>query len=227
MEQIKDFIKNHWKFLLFFCFVVAVEIISVENGSKYHYLAKPMIVGSLLALYISNVEKQSYLVLTALIFAMLGDIFLMIPAVGMFVIGLVCFLIMQLLYISRFRKDYAKPSSIQYVLFAFFFLIALAAYYYLSDSLDSMKIPVILYITAIFAMVSVAIFRNSSIEGYSWITIGAFVFLISDLILAINKFKMPIDHSDFYIIITYAIAQLLIISGLVIQYESSKKILKK
>jgi uncharacterized membrane protein YhhN len=131
---------------------------------------------------------------------------------------------MQLLYISRFRKDYAKPSSIQYVLFAFFFIVALAAYNYLSDSLGEMKMPVIVYIMAIFAMVSMAIFRNRAIDGYSWLVLGAFIFLISDLILAINKFKTPIDHSDLYIIITYAIAQLLIISGLVRQYESSKKI---
>lgn len=227
MEQVKDFIYSHWKFLLFFIFILVVEIISVENGSKYHYLAKPMIVGSLMALYISNVEKQSYLVLTALIFAMLGDIFLMIPAVGMFVIGLVCFLIMQLLYASRFKKDFAKPSGIQYVLLVLILIIALAAYYYLSDSLDSFKIPVIIYITAIFTMVCFALLRNSGTKGYSWIAIGAFIFLVSDLILAINKFKTPIINSEFYIIITYAFAQLLIISGLVIQFESTEKILKK
>ena len=43
--------------------------------------------------------------------------------------------------------------------------------------------------------------------------IGAFVFIISDTLLALNKFYKPFEMGDVSVMLTYGIAQLLIVSA--------------
>ena len=74
-------------------------------------VSKPMIMGSLLGFYIYTVRNQSPIFILAIIFAMLGDIFLMFGTDSFFIIGLSCFLIMQLLYVITFWKDKSSDKK--------------------------------------------------------------------------------------------------------------------
>ena len=53
---------------------------------------------------------------------------------------------------------------------------------------------------------------NSS--SYNLVFIGAIFFMISDSILALNKFYQPIPFSNISIMLTYALAQYLIVLGI-------------
>ena len=47
--------------------------------------------------------------------------------------------------------------------------------------------------------------------------IGAIFFIISDSLLAINKFYFPLPYSAFWIMSTYSFAQYFIVSGILIE----------
>ena len=52
---------------------------------------------------------------------------------------------------------------------------------------------------------------------------GALLFVLSDSILAINKFYMPFDLAGTFIMLTYGFAQYLIVQGAVKYIQAGKK----
>ena len=86
---------------------------------------------------------------------------------------------------------------------------------YLWSGLDNMKIPVTLYILIIAAMVVSASstwagsMNTSSLCGF----IGAYLVLISDAILAIDRFKYPFKAAGPLLMVTYYGAQWFIASS--------------
>jgi uncharacterized membrane protein YhhN len=87
---------------------------------------------------------------------------------------------------------------------------------FLKDGLGAMLIPVAIYMLVILTMATTAYLRKNSVNilSYGLVFLGALFFMISDSILAINKFHQPIPWSDISIMATYAIAQYLIVLGI-------------
>jgi uncharacterized membrane protein YhhN len=86
----------------------------------------------------------------------------------------------------------------------------------LLPSLGDLKIPVTIYASVIsimllFAFNGFLVWEN---PGNKYIFVGAIVFVISDSILAVNKFYSPIERSSFFIMLTYLVAQYLIVVGI-------------
>jgi uncharacterized membrane protein YhhN len=52
-------------------------------------------------------------------------------------------------------------------------------------------------------------------KNYLFCAIGALLFVASDSILAINKFHTPFESATFFVMLTYGLAQLLLIVGIV------------
>jgi len=86
---------------------------------------------------------------------------------------------------------------------------------YLKPNLEEMIFPVMAYVAIIIGMNIAALNRYNKVNARSFwlIMIGAILFLISDSIIAINKFDHTINHARVYIMITYLIAQYLIVQG--------------
>ena len=86
----------------------------------------------------------------------------------------------------------------------------------LFPQLGEMLLPVTLYTLTIFLMVIMAIFRLNRTSTISFYLVfsGAIIFLISDSMIAINKFMVPILYERVLVISTYMMAQFLIIIGL-------------
>ena len=78
-----------------------------------------------------------------------------------------------------------------------------------------MLIPVIVYMLAILSMSTSAFLRKDKVNilSYGLVFLGAIFFMISDSILALNKFHQPIPWSNISIMVTYAMAQYLIVIG--------------
>ncbi len=68
----------------------------------------------------------------------------------------------------------------------------------------------VISIMLLFAYNGYLVWKN---PGNLYVFIGAIVFVISDSILAINKFYTPIEKSSFFIMLTYLVAQYLIVIG--------------
>ncbi|MCT4629129.1 lysoplasmalogenase [Winogradskyella sp.] len=210
------------KFSIVFFIIVLFELITAntETLQTAHYIAKPAIVISLIVLFIktSHSLKKSIKTLTllALIFSLLGDVLLMFvnQSPHFFTVGLVAFLIAHIMYIVVFLKHKNKSKS------ALEFLVLLLIYasglfYLLKDGLGDMLTPVIIYMIVILSMATTAFLRKDIVNSLSYklVFIGAIFFMISDSILALNKFYQPIPLSNISIMVTYALAQYLIVIG--------------
>lgn len=141
----------------------------------------------------------------ALAFSTLGDIFLDLR--GMFVQGLGAFLVAHLIYVVLFLSNWQRPvrlSANQQISLAALLFFSLAQTMWLWPGLGQLAIPVACYIGAITLMVASAIigrFRQS------WIVWGALLFLISDSLIGINKFKTPVPLRDYLVWATYYLGQ--------------------
>jgi len=78
-----------------------------------------------------------------------------------------------------------------------------------------LKMAVAAYVGVISLMAAQAIGRatvqGSQDSGAGWVALGACVFMVSDSLIAINKFVTPVALSSLWILATYYVAQLLIV----------------
>ena len=148
----------------------------------------------------------------ALLLSAAGDAFLAIDRTGLFIHGLASFLAAHLVYLWHFLLHRPKPFHLpirRWLLVAAlgtFVAIMLAI---LVPNLGKLALPVGLYIAAITAMGLAAI----ALPGRPLVTLGAFSFIISDALIALDKFVAPLGFAGPAIWITYVLAQVLIVLG--------------
>lgn len=193
----------------------------------------------LLALFlVSKVKSNNKLILSALFFSWLGDVFLMFPRSEyseqmqklLFICGLASFLIAHVFYIFTFLNEInsVKKASLivenpyltlPFLVFLFFLL------YFLFPYLNDMKLPVVVYGSIINLMALMALNRKNLVTATSFylVFIGALLFMISDSTIAINVFYKAQPWHRVFIMSTYIIAQGLIVYGWVQNQILSKK----
>ncbi|SDL78723.1 Uncharacterized membrane protein YhhN [Pedobacter sp. ok626] len=218
-------LKKYATFNIIFGLIFILQLSFGGNSSSIlAYFIKPCIVLSLLImLYVSTGLKGRFhkRLFTGLIFALMGDVLLMYTAKdeSYFMFGLAAFLVGHIFYISAFYLDFKsapeldkKGARIAILLCA---IAAISYYFYLRPHLGIMKLPVMIYVFVISMMMMMASFRNLRVNSSSFklILFGALIFLLSDSILAYNKFVQLIGHADIWIMSTYMIAQYLITIG--------------
>jgi uncharacterized membrane protein YhhN len=71
-------------------------------------------------------------------------------------------------------------------------------------SVGALAVPVVLYICALTAMVCMAILARFR---QPWVAVGAILFLISDSLLAVHKFKTAVPLRDVLVWSTYYLGQ--------------------
>ncbi|MBE7439635.1 MAG: lysoplasmalogenase [Spirochaetales bacterium] len=142
----------------------------------------------------------------ALICGSMGDILLSLPVAGMFIPGLVAFLIGHILYGYAFfqlRSFSALGVAGSALIIGFAVTMGILIAPRLPAGLIA---PVLLYIAAIAAMGVQASFK----KGSHLSTAGAVLFLVSDSLIAINRFVEPVMYSTLFIMVTYYPAQYLL-----------------
>lgn len=202
-------------FLIFSLLYLGLVLIEFETITWW---LKPFIIPLLsISVFLSGKMEFKPLLISALFFSWVGDVVLLFANqdVIYFIVGLVSFLIAHLFYIVLFSK-LQKVTTIKYKRFIPLVLLYLFGFLsFLWEKLGGMKIPVIIYALVISTMLLVAIkgyFTWNSKSG-KLLLIGAIFFVLSDSILAINKFYVPIYLSSFWIMSTYITAQFLIVKG--------------
>ena len=184
----------------------------LPDFAEARLVTKPLLLILLMG-HIAMENPKPALFFTA-VFALLGDVFLMLPDSALyFQLGLGSFLIMQLSYIRLFAKQaseeawvpaHARKPFAGVIIYVFSFLAFLNPHL-----VSGMKIPVTLYAFALGAMLYFAVrLRNQLIV---W---GAFLFVVSDSVLAFGKFYYSFPGISTVVMSTYIVAQLLLISAL-------------
>ena len=93
-------------------------------------------------------------------------------------------------------------------------------YYILLPGLEGLMKPVILiYALSLMGMSMMALNRRGRVNPSSFrlVFFGSLLFLLSDSMIALNKFSMEIPLAGFWIMITYILAQYLIMRGLILE----------
>ncbi len=213
-------------FYIIFALICIVDLAFIDLYPIGRLVAKPLIVSSLLCYYIISLEKQHSFIILGMVFAIIGDVFLLFSGDTVFKLGLLSFLLMQLCYINYLRKFRLKQSNtIHKVLILILFIVTLVFNTMIYINGVEIWMLIAIYSIVLLIMASLAILFPTK-GGISGIGIGAVIFVLSDLILAIDKFLFPVVLSEYLVMITYCIAQYLIISGITkdaVAYFESKK----
>ncbi len=183
------------------------------------HIFKPLILLSLITLYALSVSKINKMYVLALICSLLGDVFLMFEGELYFIIGLISFLLAHLLFINIVIKEIKKNTIKNIIIAAFPFVIVFSLLIFrLKNSLGGMLFPVIIYgITiATFGTVSLINFREKKSMKSIFMLFGAIIFMVSDSVLAINKFYEQAHIFEIIVMATYVLAQYFIYRAMIL-----------
>ena len=155
-------------------------------------------------IYYKTSSSYSLIILVALVFSLIGDIFLISD--NYFLPGLASFLIAHICFITGFTSLYGFNYSITPLLPLI--LIGIGYFIYLKKHLKEYSIPVLVYIIVILLMnwQAINLMINNDKEFFYAIAIGSILFSLSDSILAYNKFKKPFHSAEPLILSTYWIS---------------------
>ncbi|HNR73099.1 MAG TPA: lysoplasmalogenase [Cyclobacteriaceae bacterium] len=209
--------------LLVFGTLAATNLIAATfNLALLNFITKPLLVPALAVYYLVATSQRSYLFLTALFFCWLGDVLLMLQRDELFFIaGLVAFLTGQVLYIICYRNFRSAGTGLtgpQQIRFSLPIILAgTGLVTILFPHLGGLQIPVLVYALVITVMAMQALFRYGYTNSKSFVLVfvGALSFMISDSLLAINKFMQPLPLAGLAVMLTYLLAQYLIVEGVV------------
>ncbi len=175
----------------------------MKNPSFRIFKPIPLII----LIFLAALPPFNFYLLLALLFSLAGDLFLLNKE-KFFTYGLLSFLFAHLTYVFLFSSLGSSPSILVGLITVF---LMEALYVIIRKTLGKYARPVALYMIVISLMVFFSLGFNGG--GGLFIGFGGILFVISDGVLAINKFYKSIKHSEAVILTTYYLAQLLIVSG--------------
>ena len=137
-----------------------------------------------------------FALLLGLLFSIGGDVALMWP-LDKFMLGLVSFLTGHLFYISGLHSGIEWTSTL--VVWAPLLFIGGGMFLVLRSGLGKMKAPVLVYILVILIMSGLARERHLQLELPQTLFAACceILFLISDALLALNRFRMKFKSAQF------------------------------
>lgn len=205
----------------FYLFVAAAALHVGAEALSVFWLAASTKTLPLALLFISfylEVSTRSRFkgyILSGLLFSLLGDLLLLLARLNetYFLLGLSSFLAAHIFYILAF-SGYAKRRPPGYVQAAPWAVLPFAVYvvgislWWWGD-LGGLRIPVAAYSLVITAMGISALNLRNAAPGPVFLTLlaGAVFFILSDTMIAVEKFKVSIPLSRIWIMATYFLAQ--------------------
>lgn len=214
-----------------FLLIVIVQLISSWTGNiRLEFWAKPWIMAWITAWFLIFSRKNSFAseVVVAFFFCWLGDILLMLSHFidFLFYAGVGSFFIGQLNYIRIFIR-HAEKEAAGLIRLRPVFLLPYLAYLalilvILLPVVDGfMGAVIFLYGISLTGMSAAALNRRGRVsDRVFWpVFLGSVFFVLSDSLIAFNKFHTDFAGSAFVIMLTYILAQVLIMWGLTLERE--------
>jgi uncharacterized membrane protein YhhN len=211
-----------WIYLFFLDFFLEL-LATANNWNGLGLFTKPLLMPALAVWFLFSSKDHSvsrYYIVFALLFSWIGDILLMMEDKGplYFIAGLVSFLAAHIIYIFFFlraRKSMPDKKPWNFFLMASVGLYAAAFFSLLYPYLGNLKLPVLVYALTISVMLICALHTvtlNNKITAYWWLS-GAILFILSDSLLAFNKYYSHFPVAGLAIMLTYGLAQFAIVNG--------------
>jgi uncharacterized membrane protein YhhN len=216
-----------------FLFILMIHIWGQYTGNEWlEKLTKPLLIPVLAGYFLwstksfaSGLKKW---IAGALFFSWAGDLLLMFVSSDsdFFLAGLAAFLVAHICYILFFhviRVQGKIKGKLFLLLLVFIYYVGLMTI--LSPWLGSFKLPVRIYGVVICFMLMLAmhmLYIKNKKAGWDMFS-GALLFILSDSVLAVNKFYIPFAEAGVIVMLTYGFAQLLIVRGAVHYITTSEQ----
>lgn len=190
------------------------HLIALHFDSKLtKYILKPgtMALIIALAIYGSGLDTTfAKWVVVALFFSVIGDVFLMLDD-RWFVHGLISFFIAHVFYIVAFWDSFGLDITSQTSIIVAVSLFIFSLWFFLfllrfvkEEGGVKLAVAVASYILVISVMM-----WSASLAGSGILVVASLLFIISDAVLAYNKFRHPFRVAEHIVMVTYFTAQLL------------------
>ena len=215
--------KPDWRIL--YGLATALLLTGLALDSKLLYIfTKPLLMILLLLYFVTSTRTYPgwrRLVVLALVFSWAGDVFLI--SGDWFVAGLASFLIAHIFYIAAYQKTGAAKGALPSVViiqFAFFGMLLIWLIY---PGLNDLKAPVFIYALVLLTMGMWACKRRGGTNqsSYRLVASGAVLFVLSDSLIALNRFAFTIPAERLLVMSIYLTAQYLIVRGLIKHKEGT------
>lgn len=219
--------KKHPQFSFAFAIIFFAELFALTNNfTELRFVTKPLITISLMIFVYVNIKRKSKFsnrIILGLFFSLIGDVSLMFVSANttFFMAGLGAFLVAHLFYLSAFYLDATNKIEVQrrYIssIFMVFGFSSFCFYFAIRPYLGDMSIPVLIYslVITLMAIMAALRFGKINIKSFTMVLVGAILFMLSDSLLAYNKFVERIQIIDLFVMVTYMLAQFLICMGTV------------
>ena len=191
---------------------------SFTEISSWRYITKPLLMPALmLVLWLETGRSNIFtkLIFLALVCLWVGDISLMFT--GYFIYGLAFFLVAHIFYLVSVLQIKGQKGILQ---FQPFFALPIVVYLLLllsllSGFLDKLKIPVFVYgiVICSFWAAAMNLFWKTDRGTASLFFFGSLQFVLSDSLLAVNRFVYPYYLLPGLVMATYCTAQFLLTRG--------------
>ncbi len=192
-------------------FAVADWYAVVRHIKPLEYVCKPATIAALIGIAVlihPHLASRRAAFVVALLLSLAGDVFLMLPR-DAFIPGLASFFGAHVAYIVGFRLSHPNALALFLgVLFVSTYAGSLGLHV-LRRAPRDMRVPVAAYIAVIAVMVAFAIGTGPWIAA-----VAAVVFLVSDTLIAWNRFVRPLRWAPLAIIVTYHFAQAAFVASL-------------
>lgn len=196
---------------------------SALGFTEWHWLFKPLTMVFALVLvaasaYATSVRglldsKTRLLLAAALAGSLAGDVFLMFQ--GFFIPGLVSFLVAHLFYVALFKNGQAWFPHFGALAATLGIGVGMYAFLWMGGLPPALRVPVAAYVLVIALMAAQAMGRATVLRSGPAlrVALGAGCFILSDSLLATDRFVTPLPWAPVWVLSTYYAAQVLIVSG--------------
>lgn len=197
---------------LLFMVVVILHFLGLFYNDLLAFVTKPFLITSLVFVYLVSVKKANFWYVSALFFSFWGDVLLLFKN-QYFVFGLCSFLVAHLLYIKLVLASVVKISLQKFILISLPFVFYLLSFFYLIlDKVVDIKAPIIIYglVISVFGALSFLNYQQNKTKASLLLFLGAILFILSDSLIALNRFYNTSSDKQVLIMFTYILAQFLI-----------------
>ncbi|MDG1041182.1 MAG: lysoplasmalogenase [Polaribacter sp.] len=206
--------------ILFFIAAIADVYGIIFANETVKVIAKPMLLTLLVVVYLVAVKEPLFWYVLGMFLCFIGDVLLMFNGANFFMFGLAAFLLGHVVYIKVTSMFLPSNITMKMISSAFPFVVFFAVLMYvLYPNLEELQIPVFVYGITIstFGAIALLNYRSEKSTENLWLLIGALLFILSDSILALNKFYKPNEIYAVAIMVTYILAQFLICKAMIVK----------
>lgn len=212
--------KNLW--IIFFVIALSLNLAGIiAHNEILQYISKPFLVPFLIIYFIYSTHNRKQFtpgLLPALFFAWIANVLVMFQHMDevFFLLGLGASLVAHIFYIIFFNR-----VRVQENIHGRWWILLIVIVYYaiimrsLSYTTQEMTIPIRIFGVVICFMCMLALHMMFLVNKKAGrlMAAGALMFIVSDTLLGLNRFRQPFELADFFIILSYALAQVFIVTG--------------